>query len=391
MKENGWNTPQGGEEERIAYLIAGYIRGTITETEHEELDRWVEASEANMRLFETITSEDQVAEAQAWFARQQAQQEHHEDVLRQIKEKAGIKHRTTGRNPLWLWAVAGVAGLILLSLYWYQHQTKTPQPIAITAQPDSAPRGIVLTLASGQKKVIDPMATGTIADGIAIKKEGLVYAENGRQATGYNTLSTPAGQLYKVMLPDGTGVWLNAESSLRYPVAFGDAERKVELRGEGYFEVAKDPQRPFSVLTGTQRVQVLGTHFNINGYGDEGVVRTTLLEGKVKVEQGLQTAVLQPGQVALTKGDEILIKSADAEKELAWRERLFIFRNATVEEVAGQVKRWYGVRIETSGKITRQVTATIKREATLEQVLAHLEETGFAHFSREGNKIVIQP
>jgi ferric-dicitrate binding protein FerR (iron transport regulator) len=378
MKEAGHTEV---DPNRIAYLIAGFVKGTLTTAEQEELDLWVAASDDNLRLFEELTDEDKLEEAQAFFAMKQA---------RQQQSYGTVKKRIV--DP-WLYVMAAaVIGLTLLLTWWVLPVGKSQQqPLAQkeTTTPKTV-KGIQLTLANGKLVRLDSNSTALDLPNAEVRNGELQYkTTHNTTTTGFNTLNVPQGYQYKVVLPDGTAVWLNCESSLTYPLAFG-TERKVQLTGEAYFEVTKDASKPFVVISETQSVTVLGTHFNVNSYGD-AADQTTLLEGKVKVDKGLFTATLLPGEQAIAEKSGIKVQSVDAEEQVAWTRGLFLFRNASIETIAGQIRRWYGVEIDYKGGITQHFNATVSRKEDLQRLLSVLEGTGFVHFSRQGNKLVIQP
>jgi len=200
--------------------------------------------------------------------------------------------------------------------------------------------------------VLDSLGNGLLATQqgtkVVLNNGQLSYqAANTTTATGaWNTINTPRGRQFKVALPDGTQVWLNAASSIRYPVAFTGKERKVEINGEAYLEVAKNTSMPFIVQANDVEVLVLGTHFNINSYSDEEAIKTTLLEGAVKVSTGAATALLTPGkQAAISTGSGMNVQAADIEQVVAWKNGVFNFQNATLEQVMRQLARWYDIEI----------------------------------------------
>jgi ferric-dicitrate binding protein FerR (iron transport regulator) len=207
------------------------------------------------------------------------------------------------------------------------------------------------------------------------------------QAEIFNTLTVPAGGQYKVVLPDGTKVWLNASSSLKYPMVFGGAKRKVELTGEGYFEVAKDPMYPFEVSANGSTVQVLGTHFNINAYTDEPVIKCALAEGAIRLNN---TVVLKPGEEGLIgKNGNIEKAKADLATTLAWKDGQFNFKQAPIDLLMRQVARWYNAGIIYDAQITDHFNAEIPRDVPVSKLLHLLEATGSVHFKIENNTITV--
>jgi ferric-dicitrate binding protein FerR (iron transport regulator) len=215
----------------------------------------------------------------------------------------------------------------------------------------------------------------------------------------YNTVSTPRGGQYQLVLTDGTKVWLNAASSLRFPTSFIGNDRRVEITGEAYFEVAHDNKKPFFVAVADMNVEVLGTHFNINAYPDERTIKTTLLEGAVKVESQNQSALLVPGEQArllnapLEDGNRRLqtINHVDLEQVVAWKNGKFQFNQASVETIMRQVSRWYDVEVVFEGPIPdKRFNGKMYRNVNASQVLSILEEGGI-HFRIEGNKVTVTP
>ena len=259
-----------------------------------------------------------------------------------------------------------------------------------------------LTLSNGQKISLDDVANGEIAQqaGIRITKSGngqLVYtAVKGDNAipVAQNTISTPKGGQYQLILPDGTKVYLNAASTLSYPTAFQDKERLVELNGEAYFEVAKNKLLPFRVKSGQQTVEVLGTHFNVNAYADEGAIRTTLLEGAVKISAGMITQVIKPGQQAILNkntADKIVITEVNTDKVIAWKNGVFSFENEDLKSVMRQISRWYNVEVIYTGVSSdEKYYGEISKNSKLGEVFEILELNN-VHFDVEGKTIKVSP
>nr|WP_121271100.1 FecR family protein [Pedobacter schmidteae] len=210
----------------------------------------------------------------------------------------------------------------------------------------------------------------------------------------YNSIVTPKGIQYQVVLSDGTKVWLNAASSLRFPNYFNGKERLVETTGEVYFEVAKDHRHPFIVRTARQTIEVLGTHFNVNAYGDEGLLKTTLLEGSVKISVtgGIAEKILKPGEQAqISNSGSIKITRPDLEESMAWKNNLFQFNNTSIEQVMLQVKRWYDIDLVYEGaKPNLLFTGVIPKNNNISILLKVLESTGGIKFGIEGKKVIIQ-
>jgi len=262
----------------------------------------------------------------------------------------------------------------------------------------------VLILADGKKILLDTTNNGEIARqaGIIITKgeQGeLIYTiKEGEQPTtgqvAYNMVKTPRGGQYQVRLPDGTKIWLNAASSIKYPTVFTGAERKVELVGEGYFEVAKNKDMPFKVLTSGQEVEVLGTHFNIDSYNDDGITRTTLLEGSVRVAK-LNTSLsklLRPGQQSALWANDITVAEVDTEAAVAWKNGMFMFNRDDLPTVMNKISRWYDVEVDYSAvKDDKSFVGTVSRYGNVSEVLNMLQLTGSVHFKMEGRRITVMP
>jgi transmembrane sensor len=313
------------------------------------------------------------------------------------------------------WAAAAVLVFVVFGLWFLVGRDKVEQP-SVAATPkvqDIAPGGdkAVLVLADGRKVVLDTAGNGTITkqggvtvlklnDGqLAYNESSNVSPSGGDLEGAYNTITTPKGGQYQLVLADGTKVWLNAASSLRFPTAFTAKDRRVELSGEGYFEVTHNQEKPFHVQVNTPSgeggdVQVLGTHFNINAYNDEGAVKTTLLEGSVKMSSSGQTALLRPGQQAqlqTTNHKLQTINHVDLDEVMAWKNGVFHFADADLVTVMRQLARWYDVEIEYKGAIPkRRFEGEMQRSLMLSQVLKILEKNN-VHFKIIGKKILVMP
>lgn len=257
----------------------------------------------------------------------------------------------------------------------------------------------ILTLANGSSIILDSAANGmltTQGNSKILKLHGMLsYNTLNTKSTEvlYNTISTPRGGQYQLMLADGSKVWLNAASTLRFPASFVGKERKVELLGEAYFEVAKNPAMPFKVKVNGMEVEVLGTHFNINSYDNEATVRTTLLEGSVKINKNSSSRFLKPGQQAqMNKAGEIkIINNVDVEEAIAWKEGKFQFDKADIHDIMRQLARWYDVDVEYKGTVSSHFGGTISRDVSLSQVLNMLQLTGEVNFQIQNKKVMVMP
>ena len=386
---------------RIAYLIAGYIRGTITEPEHDELDKWVEASDDNMLLFEELTDEKNIEANLEWMDKVTT-----EKKLELTKKKIQFTQQHYNlKTKKWFYGIAASIILLIAAFGIYKiinNKQSKQASIAKNDQTGIQPGGNKATLTLSNGSVIDLISApnglikgdnGTIIDK---SKDGeILYKDSGisNSAASYNILTTPKGGQYKVQLPDGSQVWLNAASSLKYPTAFATSERIVELKGEGYFEIAKDKTKPFKVkLADGNEVKVLGTHFNIMAYENEKSKDVTLLEGRVEITKGDNEQRLTPGQQGrITSSKIILVNSVDTDQVIGWKNGQFIFQDADIQSIMRQVARWYDVDIKYETSNTQHFNATISRKEPVLRLLHILEETGQIHFKTENKTIYVLP
>lgn len=300
-------------------------------------------------------------------------------------------------------AVAAAVGLILVSaglFFFNQDQPVQHNSIAVRKVHDVAP-GITtatLILSDGRDVVLANAMNGKIAEqsGTYIFKTAdnkLVYKTNSTAGNPaeFNTVLTAKGQQYQVVLPDGSKVWLNAASSVKFPATFAELKNRViELTGEAYFEVTKDKQHPFIVKTSTQQIRVLGTHFNVKSYADEAVTRTTLLEGSVRVYGPKADLILKPGQQSQVSARDQKLSSADVSESVAWKNGDFIFNDEEFSSVLKQVSRWYNVEIiDEAGHAGLRISGTVSRSKNLSVVLKGLEKAGQLKFKIIGRQVVV--
>ena len=256
-----------------------------------------------------------------------------------------------------------------------------------------------LTLANGKKIFLSDQQAGKVAQEADVKitktRNGeLIYEIIGSndQASGFNTLATTNGETYRVKLPDGSMVWLNAASSLKYPVSFkNSSQRVVQLSGEAYFEIAKDRKHPFIVKSRGQQVEVLGTHFNINSYHDEPSVTTTLLEGSVRLKPERGAAkVLMPGQLAELTGDGLKVLKADVRSVTAWKDGYFRFRNESLQSVMRKISRWYNVEVSFQNGLPEDTySGAVTRHGDIRQVLDIMQGSNNIHFTIKERRIIV--
>lgn len=391
------------DQARIQYLFDKYLRKICTPTEVEELVDLLQDKESaellTPRMYEMwdkLKHEDTgyPVDWQSMY-----------DIIAKSRTRM-TKYRIRRRMILYAAAVAAILILSGIWRFWYHH-AQAPAVAVQQLAHDVLPGGnkAILTLANGKKIVLNQAANGRLAKQgytqiIKLSSGQLAYhsANNNisvNEPVAYNTLSTPRGGQYQLLLPDGTKVWLNAASSIRYPTAFIGKERRVEVSGEAYFEVANDPSRPFIVEKNKVEIQVLGTHFNVNAYADEATIKVTLLEGSVRVSQRTtdHSQLLRIGQQAqLNKeGGITLIKNADIDEIMGWKNGLFVFHNDDLPSIMRRLERWYNVTVDYEGNkmISSHFTGAIRRQVNLSEVLRMLELAGGVHFEIEGHTIIV--
>ena len=431
--------------EYISSLLLKKAKEELSAEEQAALNNWLSSRpDADKQFFETLTRTDEIEKALHYMY---AIDEERAlvDVLNtiqpvtvQIVPVVPVRKMRWGKKILFKYVAAAIVtgAVVTTAVVVFNRPEKNKDlaqlPVEQRYHNDVLPGNdrAILQLADGSTIILDSIQNGKIADqgSAAInKQDGIVMYNSGQknssnirvtQGTGaafiaYNTLRTPKGGQYQLQLPDGSKVWLNAQSSLRFPATFTGNERLVELTGEAYFEVEKDPNKPFRVnilsSTGGSKgdrpggiVEVLGTHFNINAYDDEEVIKTTLLEGKVKMsaipdKSGLagnpQSAILSPGeQVSLSQSSHLSQPiPVQTEEVTAWKNGLFRFQDASIESIMRQIARWYDVDIVYERKIDNQFIGTIPRQVPVSTVLKILESTGWVHFKIEGKKITVAP
>ncbi|MEJ6980115.1 FecR domain-containing protein [Pedobacter sp. P351] len=298
-----------------------------------------------------------------------------------------------------------IAALLLIilsfSLYFFIHDEQGFNQISHQDTTDIQPgeNKAMLTMGDGSQIVLNKANSKLLINkgNIAISqgKDGEVIY-NVRQSPAsqnakieYNVISTPKAGRYRVTLSDGTSVWLNSNSSIRFPTIFSGKERKVEISGEVYFEVAKNRKVPFRVVSANQIVEVLGTHFNVNAYADESYVKTTLLEGSVKVYKGAESVLLKPGQQSQTAKSISIINSADLEAETSWKNGMFYFKDADIATVMRQAGRWYDLEVAYEGKMPlKQFNGKVPNNIALSKFLEILDFSGIK-FKIDGRRITI--
>lgn len=396
----------------IPVLIVKYFKGELSKEEKEELDVWLNKSARNKALFDDLLDEEKLKKRLQKFNRIEKDVQWN-NILEKINSTDDPDIIPVKRLVPWYRIAAVASILIFISIISYLSSTRHPdtQVVEYRIQNDAAPGGnkAILTLADGRKISLTDANNGALAEqsGIRITKTGdgqLIYevrhqgggTDRSLPAVGmtFNTIETPRGGQYQVILPDGTKVWLNAESSLKYPASFALLkERRAELNGEAYFEVAKDNNHPFIVKTDKQEVEVLGTHFNIDTYADEPVVKTTLLEGSVKVTQlsTRKSQFLKHGQQSVLTDNGISVSEVNTEEVIAWKNGYFRFDDEKLESIMRKIVRWYDVEVSWQDETLKNelFAAVTTRFSNVSSLLKMMEQTGDVEFNIKNGKIII--
>ncbi|MBN9379200.1 MAG: FecR domain-containing protein [Chitinophagaceae bacterium] len=382
---------------RFQELLNGYLRDSLSEN---ELREFFQLAEENGLLPDESMIREQGFDERHEGLTDEAQRE---KMLLAIRMRAGAQERST---PTWRWVVAAAAVVMAVMAGAYLLGSKERKPAVVKAKVyknDVAPgvNGAVLRLSDGSEIVLDSVGNGEVSrqgNTKVIKQTGgqLVYQDAGKgDVVLYNTLSTAKGKQFRVVLPDGTKVWLNAYSSIHYPTSFTGEHRLVEITGEVYFEVAANAAMPFIVKTHREEVTVLGTQFNINSYEDEPAEKATLLEGAIQISRASGQVVLRPGQQASMgpSAAGIAVAEVNTEDVVAWKNGYFHFDNADIQTVMRQLTRWYDVEVKFNGvpPTTGDFKGEIGRSLTLAQVLKILEQTRVHFRIEEDKRIVIFP
>jgi ferric-dicitrate binding protein FerR (iron transport regulator) len=371
------------DQDQLHKLAQKFLEGTATDAEKAQLHEW----------YDRISTDQEIPEDA--------------EALR-IRMREQILQRTAGNTRWYKRLAAAAAVLVLVSAGIYFLLDKQPEQPVNTVQRykhDVAPGGNKATLTLGDGSVIEldsvqNGALGSQGNTKVIKMAGAQLAYNDGDAGSqevfyYNTVNTPRGGQYQVILPDGSKVWLNAESSLRFPTAFSGEERNVELTGEAYFDIAKDARKPFIVAVNSMEVEVLGTEFNVMAYANEGTVNTSLLRGAVRVRNAGTVSVLRPGQQARLYKDGRLsvVNHPFIEDEAAWKDGMFIFNDEHLGSIMRRISRWYNVEIifTTETMKSKVFTGQISKHEQLSEVLKMLELTNAVHFNIENRKVTVTP
>lgn len=370
-------------------LFKKHLEGKTSEKEKAFIERYYHFFESEKDILDSLSGEKVTELEDKMLA----------NILSATRKKESTK--TIKFIPYKQIAAAVLLALGSYYLYHFLWSDKNHNPIVYAKDKiaEGNENAVTLTLSDGSKLKLEDIQSGNIAEesGVSIVKSvdgTLIYTTVNQASTElaemkYNTISTPNGQLSQISLPDGTKVWLNAESSLKYPIVFIGKQRVVELKGEGYFEVAKNREKPFIVKAEDTEVKVLGTKFNISAYSNDNFIKTTLAEGLVAIGKEKTSKLLRPNQQAfiLKNQADINISNVDIEEAMAWKNGYFMFNNLDIKTVMTMIGRWYDIEVEYKGQIENEVfIGTVSRFDSIEKLLSTLELTGGVHF-----KIINQP
>lgn len=381
----------------IEDLILKFLRKEIRPDEERLLQQWIVEDDKNKKLFDELTHKDVLQrKMQAFHVIEKEQKEAaKKELFMQIGAETKVVPINRFKRSLGWIAAAVVIGFGVIALTINTLRDKaSPVPSAnVNSKTDVVPGhdGAILTLGNGKEIVLDDVQDGKLTD-VAIKNSGQVsYIEGNKENIEVNTMTTPKGRQFSLVLSDGTKVWLNAASSITFPTAFVGRERKINITGEVYFEVAHDANKPFVVTVKGMNVQVLGTHFNINSYGDQGSIKTTLLQGSIKVSVAGKQQVVKPGQQAQVSGGDIkMLSDIDVASTVAWKNGFFSFESVDIKGVMKEISRWYDVEVIYEGQPKDVFSGEIDRNLTLKELMKGLADTK-VRYRIEGNKLIILP
>lgn len=391
------------KEQRLEALFRQYLQKRLTDAEETELfqlwlDPFLESRRTQLLddLYDGLPEDKDMPAAEA------------DRVFHEIVKKERLMHSLAVKKGGIIWSRVAVAASVLLVIglgtyFFVFSKGKEPQETVQASLPNDigAPKTnrAMITLANGQTIYLDSAANGSLTLQGTVKlvklEDGKIAYESTGSSSGevsYNTLFNPRGsRVIDMMLADGSRVWLNAGSSVTYPIAFVGNERKVSVEGEAYFEVAHDASKPFIVSKGGMAVKVLGTRFNVNAYDDESDIRVTLLEGSVQVTDRRHAAAIKPGEQAIVKADKINVAgNVDLEQVMSWKEGYFRMKGTNLASLMRQVARWYDVEVVYRNSVPEaRFGGLINRDVNVSDVLTALEQYGI-HSGFENGKIIIQ-
>jgi len=409
MAQEIYVLPEGLLE--VSDLILKHLQNEISGEEQNALNEWIAKSEKNKQLFDELMDDDSLQNEMKLYYESKNATEGFKDLAFQTvfteEEVTPVQtHKVIIMRRMAI--AASLIGFIILASYFVFRNNRTEpkeqkkNEAIVTNDVLPGKQGAVLTLADGSKIYINDSANQNLATQGStqiLSKDGkLIYSGQGKNGSEilYNTLATSRGQMYPIVLSDNSRIWLNSESSIKYPVAFVDNERRVEITGEAYFEIAHDASKPFIVSVNGTEIKVLGTKFNVNAYSDEDRTKTTLLEGSVLVKKGIQHTTIKPGQQAQVSNDANndkgihVVSDINTAEVIAWKNGLFNFDGEDIPTALRQLARWYNIDIVYAGEAPKdKFMGEVERNLNLSQALKILERAGL-QFTLEGKKLIVK-
>lgn len=381
------------EASHIALLLFKEREGTLSGEEQTQLTTWISENPGHTKFFDEVTDQDQLTEMI-----RRHHPENKEEVRKDILSRIIIDFKVVPlyRRPFFRIAAAACIALLITVggyfMFFNKKQDGEQPPVAKTTdvEPPKSDKAVI-RFDNGKEIAVDTLTSYTDGN-ITVTKmpDGrLVYSGLGTEVK-FNTLTNPRGSTVRdITLPDGTQIWLNAESSITYPVAFAGNERKVSMTGEAFFKVSHNPSMPFTLSKGEVNVTVLGTEFNVNAYEDEVDMKVTLVEGSVKVSKASSTKIIKPGQQAQVGSDVRVVDGVNMEEVLAWKNGLFQFTRADIKTIMRQIARWYDVDVEYRDNITDHFKVKFSRNENMSMVFKKLQETQAVKFEIQGKKLIV--
>ena len=372
----------------ISQLLQKFLFGQLTDVEKVEFEEWLQANDQNRRLLESFRKAKNIEQDLA--------------IVKQLDaNRAWQKLNNKNEKSNHKWFIGIAASLLLLASFfylWRNNYLRTENDgvhtsLYLTQDVEPAQSGAILQLSNGEKVALNDKTSKTYDSNktfVGNGRELIVNNTKSQHVSRLNSLIVPRASFYKITLSDGTRVWVNAQSNLKFPVQFPKNERRVSLEGEAYFEVAHDAKKPFFVESKAGEIKVLGTHFNVFAYHDD--IRATLVEGKVEVRQQENKLELNPGEFASLSKNNMIKGSADIQQDLAWHNNEFYFKKETIVNIAHQLSRWYDLDVKFRGNVqlNKEYSGSIQRDVKLSQVLEMLSYVSNLRFEIHGKELIIE-
>ncbi|MDR0266263.1 MAG: FecR family protein [Sphingobacterium sp.] len=372
----------------ISQLLQKFLFGQLTDVEKLQFEEWLQANDQNRQLLESFRKAKNIEQDLA--------------IVKQLDaNRAWEKLNNKGKKPNHKWFIGIAASLLLLASFfylWQNYHLRTDDTIHTSASylvqdVEPARSGAILQLSNGEKIALNDKTSKTYDSNktfVGNGRELVIKNNKSQRESRLNSLIVPRASFYKITLSDGTRVWVNAQSNLKFPAQFSENERRVSLEGEAYFEVAHDAKKPFFVESKAGEIKVLGTHFNVFAYHDD--IRATLVEGKVEVRQHENKLELNPGEFASLSKNNMIKGSADIQQDLAWHNNEFYFKKETIVNIAHQLSRWYDLDVKFRGNVqlNKEYSGSIQRDVKLSQVLEMLSYVSNLRFEIHGKELIIE-